>query len=443
MKRFFNILLKLLIVFAIVILAMTVLVISINSEKVPDMMAYTESRSVQMIKGNYRWNAFSEVRTETNMNKESYVFKTENILLVSPEEKITLANTISNATRHIFSVTSMYYIDSSGTMTNVDVSSSNASYRESNSVEFNSPQKDDTYHYYCKINYFEKGEVEYGLKVIVSSEVTYDLSAILAYKNTALVDSESIDAIIRTLPHAKGKTNISILDNDFTKKIIINYSEIILDRSAFLNNVTVLFALIPEVDVIEYKSPETTYIYTRRELELMYERDITEYANDKDLWEAEVFFGEKQLDENRSLHTLFSKIVLDSLEYTSGDYGKSITVNTKSFNDNSFYNVSNLTRELIISDLNDMYTNVYDMDYESYKSINQKHPYVEAIKLDSEEQTSGDSELEEQSSGDNPLTLRNNEVLIFTSENGKENIYLYKCFYVNDKWMYYKENINN
>ncbi len=442
MKRFFNILLKLLIVFAVIILAMTVLVISINSEKVPDMVAYTDSRSVQLIKGNYRWNAFSEVRTETNMNKDSYVFKTENILLVSPEEKITLANTISSATRHTFSVSSMYYIDSSGTMTNVDVSSG-SSYQEMNYVEFNSPLKDDTYHYYCKINYFEKGEVEYGLKVIVSSEVTYDLDAVLKYKNTSLVDSESIDAIIKILPHAKGKTSTSILANDFTKKIVISYSEIILDRSAFLNNVTVMFALIPEVDTIEYKSPEKTYIYTRREVELIYERDITEYSNNKDLWEAEVFFGERQLDENRQLHTLFSKMILDSLDYSSGDAGKNITVNTKSFRDNTNYNISNLTRELIISDLNEVYSNVFDMDYEEYATLNQKHPYVEAITLNPTESPSGDIQEGEESSGDNPLTLRNNEVLVLVRQNDKESMYLYKCFYVNDKWMYYKENVNN
>ena len=160
MKRFSKILLKLLIGFAIVCLAITVLVISINSEKVPPMVVYTDARTVQSLTGNYRWNAFSEVRYENSFTKDSYAFKTENTLLLSPGERFTIANSLASTTRHRFSISSMYYEDSNGGITTIDTSSTATSYSDTYNIVLNAPLKDDTYIYYFKADYYEKGTVE-------------------------------------------------------------------------------------------------------------------------------------------------------------------------------------------------------------------------------------------------------------------------------------------
>ena len=87
MKKFFSILFKILVALFLGILAIVVLVISINSEKVPELYGYTETRSCKAFMANYTWNAFSEILKEDSISKDYYVFKTENTLLVSPRSK--------------------------------------------------------------------------------------------------------------------------------------------------------------------------------------------------------------------------------------------------------------------------------------------------------------------------------------------------------------------
>ena len=87
MKKFLSVLFKIIIVLAIVLFAIVVLVISIDSEKVPELYGYTESRSSKAFKANYTWNAFSEILKEDGIPKDYYVFKTENTLLVTPRRK--------------------------------------------------------------------------------------------------------------------------------------------------------------------------------------------------------------------------------------------------------------------------------------------------------------------------------------------------------------------
>ena len=60
MNRFLSILAKILIIVGIVILAVVVLVISVNSEKVPEIYAFTSELEAKALTGNYKWYAFSD-----------------------------------------------------------------------------------------------------------------------------------------------------------------------------------------------------------------------------------------------------------------------------------------------------------------------------------------------------------------------------------------------
>ena len=172
------------------------------------------------------------------------------------------------------------------------------------------------------------------------------------------------------------------------------------------------------------------------------------------MWDAEVFLNEKKYDENTTLHNLFSKIILDALDLNSGDNSGSLTINTNTLGEHTFYNVDSLTKELVLANLSSHFANIYDMSYENYKSINQKHSYIEVedmtpyieisgdkiIVIDGSSGdiiTSGDDEVT--FSGDNPLTLHNNEVYIRVIK-GKEELHLlYKCYYIQGEWLFSKE----
>ena len=65
------------------------------------------------------------------------------------------------------------------------------------------PDREDTYYYYLTIDYFEKGEVEYAFKVIVSTDSTYDVEELIKYKKTSIQDYQGIQTIISILPYSK------------------------------------------------------------------------------------------------------------------------------------------------------------------------------------------------------------------------------------------------
>ena len=462
MKKFLNIFTKIFVVLLIAILAIVILIFQINSEKVPEAYVYTPTRTVLAVRGNYTWNAFSEVLSETRYVKDNYVFKTDNTLLVSPQERFTISNSQnSNTTRHKFEEKNVFAEKSNGERIPVSIENVNYNYQDKNFIELVAPEEDDTYYYYFTLDYFEKGVVDYGVKVIVSSEQSYDIEQLQKFKNTSLVDFESINEIISILPYSRNKTNLTIQSTTKPAKLIVNYSEIALDREIFLKNALAMFILIPEAEIVEYNSSETSYTFTRSEIEHIYERHLSDYAENTNLWESEVFYGEKIIDENTELHQLFSTIILSALDINSGDRTNAITINTKSFEENTFYDVDGLQRELILSDLSKNFDNIYDMSYDNYKAINQSHYYVEAepivVSGDLVLQMSGDIILSGESteqkdevntgsigeSESNPLTLHNNEVKLLVKQGNEERRFLFKCFYVNSnkKWMFYKEEL--
>ena len=455
MKKFLSFLFKAFIVVAIILLAITVFIISVNSQKVPDLYAYTDTRTSKGFTANYTWNAFNGVLKEEDISKEKYVFKTENTLLVTPNERITISNHQTSMTkRHNFYLEQIKYEDSDGLQTTLDYEKPSNSYADSNYAEFEAPEKEDTYIYYFNINYYEKGTVEYGLKVIVSSDAMYNVEDLSKYKNTSIYDIESIDSIIKLLPYSRYRNNLTIRGVPESPKLIISYSTIELDRENFTKNVVALFALIPEAEIIEYKTKDLSYIYTRRELELKYGRHLSDYANDVDLWNSEVFYGEKRFDEASTVHTLLSRIILNSLNIDSGDKFGSVTVDTGTFNEYIGHEVDDLTKELVIRELSLQITTVFDMSYDSYTQLNHKQPYV-CFESILKYLPSGDTIVEvldasgekidsvEEESGDNPLTLHNNEIYVLVRKNGKEEHYVYTCNYVNGEWTFYKENIDN
>ncbi len=449
MNKFFRILFKILGIGALAIIAIAILVISIESEKVPEIVIFTESKTANAQIGNYKWYAFSGLLSETKKGKDSYNFKIENTLLLAPQETFTIANSQAYTTRHRFTVDNIRYEDSKGgvfTFTNEEISNA---YSDNNYLEVIAPEEEGTYLYYFTLRYAEKGTVDYAFKLVVSSEPTYDFESLNNYRSTSLVDTESINEIINILPYSKNKTNIIIQSTSTPTKLIINYSELVNNREDLIKNALAMFALIPEVDMIEYNSIDQNYLFTRDELELKYKRHLEDYANNFSLWESEVIYGECEQNEDNTKYILLSKIIKEVLKSDSGDFGKVITINTASFEENSIYKFDRLDRELALKDLSSNFENIYDMPYKNYESINQKHSYIEAEPLEKYINPSGDDiiELDEngnvienksndiaESEAQNPLTLHDNELYILVRKNNIEEHYSVKCYYVNGEW---------
>ena len=342
LERFKSVLFRILIIVAIILLALLVLFISINSEKVPELYAFTDSRTSKAVTGNYTWYAFSEVLKEESIEKQNITYKTENTLRLYPGEVFSISSHLSSTSRRNFSVEKISYDSSYSVSVPVEYKQPSNSFSELNVAEITAPTIEDTYYYYINLSYHEKGKVEYALKVIVSTEPKYELEQLLNYKNTNLYDIDKIDNILNILPYSNNKSGIIASYNATPKKLIIYYSDLMMDRETLSNNVLSLFVLIPEAEVIEYKSDDISYIYLRRELELKYGRDLNDYANDKNIWEAEVFFGERQLDQNNSLHNLLRSIIIDAVGVGSGDRETGIVVNLDSFDTNTLYTISDI-----------------------------------------------------------------------------------------------------
>jgi len=449
LNKFLSVLAKILIIVGILLLAIVVLVISVNSEKVPEIYAYTTDLEAKALTGNYKWYAFSEVLEETNYTKDTYIFKNENTLLVAPNEKITLANSSSLATRHNFTQLSFEYEDSNGNRTIVPNEQQSNSYGDKNYLDFTVPEKEDTYFYYFKLDYHEKGYVEYALKIIVSTEPVYDIEELQKYKNTSLYDIKSINELLSLLSYSKNITNLITIQTENDYKLIVKYSNISVDRSAFLKNSIALFALIPEVNVIEYSSPEDTYVYTREEVEIVQGRDVTDYAFDKELWENEVLYSVRILDQDNTKYKIFVEIAKRLIESKSGETLDMISFDTSTFDEHTVIGFSDLNKYKFLNEMQKYSKVVSDISFSRYLSLNYSHMFLCAEQKQEEVVPSGDGVVEEEisnsesvvvsgdsrvSSGDDGTYL-GEEIRIFVRKNNKNYHYIFYVNYIDGEWV--------
>ena len=378
MKKFLNILVKVLATIAVLILVFVVIVVSSNSQKIPDIVVSNSSNAtIDALRGNYSWNSFSGVLNKDDYTKNDFIYKNENTLLVSPNEKVSLFNNYNTGIRHNFEEIEFTYEDLNGTASNVQSTITSDAYKNYTSIEFYTPQNEGTYLYFIKLGYFEKGEVEYSFKLVVSSEPTYNILDLVKYKDTSIYDINKIKEIVSKLPYSNGIKNY-IVRNGKANGLYITYNELNASKSSYNNNAIAILALLPKLDFVEFNSDLNSYRYSREELELNQGRSLTDYVDNPELWELETFYKEKKNDKESTKYEAYLKIILDVLEVSSGEKIESLAVDTKSFEnqENSILDSANSSK--LVNALKVYSKVIYDISLDEYTNLNANYNYVGA-----------------------------------------------------------------
>ena len=446
MKQFFNVLVKVIAILLVIILVFVVLVVSSNSQKIPDVVVSSSgtNTTINALRGNYSWNSFSGVLNRDDYSKGDYIYKNENTLLVAPSEKISIYNNKDSGIRHNFEEIEFTVEDVNGEAQNVQSTIDSDSYKSYSTIIFDSPQNEGTYLYFIKLGYFEKGEVEYSFKVVVSSEPTYSILDLVKYKGSSFKNVNTIKDVVSKLPYSNGIDNYIVRENEDCNSLVISYSELIASRTNYTNNAIALLALFPDLDVVEFASSDNYYRFSRDELETLQGRNLTEYADNPELWEVETFYKEKREDYENTKYEVFIKIVEDAINYSSGDMLDFIVVDTKSFNDK--YDLSNVNSLMFLNKLKNYAKIIYDISLEEYRELNLNAIYIGANLNSSSIYNNGEdiSDIDIVSgdintSGDNALSDQTIIDIIYIKNKTEEHKQYYANYY-NNSWEVYLHN---
>lgn len=275
-----------------VIFIVIVFLISAEPKHAPDIYFISENGvQAKAVKGGYTWNSFLSSSVADALSPEDYIYESENILLVKPGEKLVFGT--KNGT-YKFYAEDMRYIDELGAETAVTPIEESV-YKNDNKMFVLAPLENGTYKCIFKLNYYKKGHADYGIKIIVSSDPVYDINSILLYKETYIGNASKVNSILDRLTFNNNKNGIILRTANTPYELIVKYKDVSIVKEELLNNSVALFALITNVDVITYEIEKdaTKIVYTRQEVETIFERDLREYSYDADLWQKEVFYKEK------------------------------------------------------------------------------------------------------------------------------------------------------
>ena len=394
-----------------IVVAFSIIIVSTNSEVVPDIYAFSNSNNKAMaVRMGYKWNSFNGEIIADSVELKDIEYKNENMLLALPGEKITIKNSETSTKCHKFYPESFKYYDKSNSEVTITVAE-DLLYKESKLFEFNAPETEGTYIYNFTLNYYKKGTVTYALKVVVSSAPTYSINEIVKYKDTYLGDAVSVGAILDNLPYAKYKEGYVLRTVNEPYELIVNYGELSTAKSTFENSSIALFALIQNLDIITYKVTDETYIYSREEIENLVGRDLTEYANNPELWEKEIMFKEKANKNQTSYIDIYKSIMSDILAEFDSNNKIEIAVDLQSFENNEFIKLNSVEkRELLEFCMNNS-----DIIHEcNYETFNGKATVIYCLEVLNEEEI---------------YTLK-----IGINKNGKVEEHIYVAQYLEDKW---------
>lgn len=399
MKKGFKIILQILLALIGAVVVLIFLAFSAKSEIVPDIYVTAENGKVAIaIRGGYKWNSFSESVVADSIAPEDYVYDNNNVLLVTPGEKLTFQNSENPWNRYKFYPLEIKYYDTFGVETVVPNEENSKTFADLKYLEINAPEEEGSYVYNFRLSYYNKGEVSYGLKVVVSAEPNYEIADLIRYKNTSLKDIASIQAILNLLPYSNYKKGIVVRTNSELCELQIDYKSLAIEKEDLSNNTIALFTLIPELELITYQTENENWMYTRNEIERLVGRTLKDYANDIELWKSEILFKESIVDENVSRDEIYKAIVRDifseELLESSGDI---LVLDTQSFAENDLLELSDVDRKEILEYASDMAAVVYDMSHEEYDQIHSRDFLISlssierAVRL--EVDTSGDTNL--------------------------------------------------
>lgn len=454
MKSFFKVIFKIILAFTIVALILIFLVFSARSEIVPNIYVTSDSGKIATaVKGGYTWNSFTESIIVDSISPSEYIYSNDNILLVTPEEKITFSNSQNSLNRYKFYQLEMKYYDESNQEFIVPEPEDSTAYADLKYLEVNAPKEEGAYIYNFKFSYYNKGEVEYGLKVIVSTEPNYEIANLINYRNTKITDVTNINNILNLLPYSKYKNGVIVRDNSESKELIINYEEFVMEREELTNNIIALFTLIPDLNLVTYKSKTESYVFTREEIENLVGRALEDYSNNFELWKKEILFKEKIVDENSSRDMIYKAIIADVVSELNAEETTEIMIDTQSFKEAKALSITDVDKKEILDYALSFANNIYDVEFDYYKALNSDSLFISLVEMKEKieilkEQMSGDiisTNQEEISISGNNIVIDNENIdfdkykdvyicTIIVSKNKSSKLLSYEVEYKNGKW---------
>ena len=460
MNKFLKVVLEVILSLTILALVIVFLIFTAKSEIVPDIYVTSDSGKVaKAIRGGYIWNSFSDSVVADAIAPADYVYTNENTLLVTPGEKMTFKNSDNPMNCYKFYQLEMKYYDDSNVEVIVPTAESSKVYADLKYLELNAPEAEGTYIYNFKFSYYNNGEVDYGLKVVVSTEPNYEIDELIKLKNTNITDYERINSIIETLPYSNYKESIILKTNSQERELVINCTELIMDRKDLKNNVIALFTLIPDIKIITYKTTSEEnveqYTFTKTEIENQLGRSLVDYSNDIDLWKKDILFKEKVIDELVNKDLIYKQILEDMFIEYSEEVISNIFIDSESFKNTNVLSITDVDRQEIMDYISKYSNIIYDMNYEQYIKTRSKEIFIDLIEMRDkltfiEEQFSGDSvndtnivknqtdfesKVNSYFSGDEYEKLKNQYICsIRVCHKGSVEIYNYEVEYKDEKW---------
>ena len=311
---------------------------------VPGLTAYSANgTTAQCIIGGYAWRNLIKDTVVDSIVPTEFNYYNENTLLVKPGEEITFRNSGRDFDEYKFYQNYIKYYDKSNNETSISTADLPAN-MDAKHLTITAPQEEGTYIYAINLNYHSKGEVEYGIKVVVSSTPSYKVEEIIEYKDTDVENVTLVNQLIDSLPYGENKESIAIRVADVPRELIVNYKELDADKNLFMDNSVALFALIPNLDIITYKLDEGTFVYVRDELEIIYNRDLLEYTEDVELWKKEILYNELEESESAKVE-MCTYILSDAISKTNQ---KNIFIDLSSFGINEAFELNDSEKRNVL-----------------------------------------------------------------------------------------------
>lgn len=309
---------------------------------VPNLTAYAESGvTANCIRGGYSWNTILKKEITDSISPLEFQYASENIILVKPGERITFRNSGKDFDVYKFEEEFVKYYDKDNN--EIEVQSAENVISDAKSLTIEAPAQEGSYICALKLIYTEKGEAEYGIKIVVSSTPSYKIENLIKYKGSYIGDNVSVVNLIKDLPYNEYQDGIILRTVKEPYELMVYYKGLSVEKEKLLNNSVAIFALVTNVDVITYQLDENTFVYTRKELETKYGRNLTVYAEDIELWKSEILYNEKQLSMLGA-----PKIYKDILENLLDESEKYIAIDFLSFESAGMTSISDISKSEVL-----------------------------------------------------------------------------------------------
>lgn len=271
------------------------------SSKPPELYISTDNTtSVKCIKGGFNWNYFGRNVVADALSPTQMEYTEENTIYVNPSETLTFTNSNNY---NMYNEDIKYYDKDLNEITLETVSDG----AKSKTVSFNAPKQLGTYILSITMNYYNKGSVQYGVKVVVA----YNVPPLEQYINTYVGDASKVSTILSLLPFGNYKNGIELSTSKEPYGITVNYSNINISQSELEFNTLALFTLVQNADTITYniKNNDSTVTFNEKRDEIKQKYDLTikdlkDYANGNNKNE----YGFIQLKKLSRVYTLENAI---------------------------------------------------------------------------------------------------------------------------------------